>query len=113
MTSKIHRISGVGWVETSRSEILRLGENETQQRRNYALYRRARTECGTYFFTVVTNQRRQIFCQSRNVTLLREAFGRVMKKTFLFMDAFVFTASISIVFGSCPMGIEISPNIGI
>ena len=89
MTSKIHRISGVGWVETSRSEILRLGENETQQRRNYALYRRARTECGTYFFTVVTNQRRQIFCQSRNVTLLREAFGRVMKKTFLFMDAFV------------------------
>jgi putative transposase len=36
-------------------------------------YRRAKTKGGTYFFSVVTHQRRKFLCQPANVSLLREA----------------------------------------
>ena len=42
-------------------------------------YRRAKTPGATYFFTVVTHQRRKILCQPENVDLLRNAFRYVME----------------------------------
>jgi putative transposase len=41
-------------------------------------YRRAQTEGGTYFFTLVTHHRRRFLCKPENVTYLREAFRYVM-----------------------------------
>jgi putative transposase len=43
-------------------------------------YRRAKTRGRTYFFTVVTHQRRKFLCRPANVSLLREAFRVVMTK---------------------------------
>jgi len=40
-------------------------------------YRRARTEGGTYFFTVVTYKRKAMLTHPENVYLLREAFSQV------------------------------------
>jgi putative transposase len=52
-------------------------------------YRRARTEGGTYFFTVVTYKRRKIFNYAANVSLLREVFRRIMKQQPFRSDAAV------------------------
>jgi len=41
-------------------------------------YRRAKTPGATYFFTVVTHNRRQFLCAPENIALLREAFREVM-----------------------------------
>jgi putative transposase len=52
-------------------------------------YRRAQTPGATYFFTVVTYQRQQLFCQPEVVDLLRSAF-RMVKAQFPFaIDAIV------------------------
>jgi putative transposase len=40
-------------------------------------YRRWRLEGATYFFTIVTHERRSIFADSRNVELLRQAIALV------------------------------------
>jgi putative transposase len=41
-------------------------------------YRRAKTAGATYFFTVVTHNRRKFLCLSENIALLRRVFGEVM-----------------------------------
>jgi REP element-mobilizing transposase RayT len=40
-------------------------------------YRRAKVTGGTYFFTVVTHNRRQFLCEPENIDLLRDAFRYV------------------------------------
>ncbi|MFL7793424.1 MAG: transposase [Anaerolineae bacterium] len=52
-------------------------------------YRRAQTEGGTYFFTLVTHHRRRFLCKPENVTYLREAFRYVMVRHPFKIDAFV------------------------
>ena len=52
-------------------------------------YRRARIKGGTYFFTVVTHNRRRFLCQPENVGLLRNAVRHVMQKHPFSIDAFV------------------------
>ena len=41
-------------------------------------YRRAKIEGGTYFFTVVTDRRREFLCFPENILLLRQAVREVM-----------------------------------
>jgi putative transposase len=41
-------------------------------------YRRVRVPGGTYFFTVVTHDRRPFLCETENIDLLRNAFRHVM-----------------------------------
>ena len=43
-------------------------------------YRRADTPGTTYFFTVVTHERKPWFSSARNVAILREAFRHIMAK---------------------------------
>ncbi len=52
-------------------------------------YRRAKIPGSTYFFTLVTHDRRQILCQPENVELLREAFRYVMQQRPFKIDAIV------------------------
>ncbi len=52
-------------------------------------YRRAFTPGGSYFFTLVTEQRRPVFASNDNVSLLREAFRRVRKTRPFDIDAMV------------------------
>ena len=52
-------------------------------------YRRARTKGGTYFFTVVTHQRRKFLCDPENVNLLRLVIKEVMNNHPFTIDAFV------------------------
>jgi putative transposase len=42
-------------------------------------YRRAKIAGGTYFFTVVTHNRRQFLCEPDNISLLRDAFRCIMQ----------------------------------
>lgn len=43
-------------------------------------YRRAKTPGSSYFFTLVTHNRRSILCESANIALLRDSFRRVIQK---------------------------------
>jgi len=52
-------------------------------------YRRAKTKGGTYFFTVVTHDRRKFLCRPASVSLLREAFRNVMAEHHFQIDAVV------------------------
>ena len=52
-------------------------------------YRRALTEGGTYFFTVVTFKRLKILNEIENLTLLRQAFEHVRKNHPFKIDAMV------------------------
>jgi len=52
-------------------------------------YRRSRAKGGTFFFTVVTHNRRKFLCHEANVGLLREAFRSVIDKHPFTIDAFV------------------------
>ena len=52
-------------------------------------YRRAKTPGASYFFTVVTHNRRKILCQPENADLLRNAFRYVMQKHPFKIDAIV------------------------
>jgi len=52
-------------------------------------YRRARAEGGTYFFTVVTQKRREILCSEGNVELIKTAFKEVISTHPFRIDAFV------------------------
>ncbi len=50
-------------------------------------YRRAKIEGATYFFTVVTHNRRRFLTQPENIDLLRESFRYVMAKSPFTIDA--------------------------
>ena len=52
-------------------------------------YRRPRLERGTFFFTVVTHDRRPFLCEPKNITLLRESFCKVMAAHPFTIDAIV------------------------
>ncbi len=52
-------------------------------------YRRSRAKGATFFFTVVTHNRRPILCQECNIALLREAFADVISRHPFTFDAFV------------------------
>ncbi|WP_293113931.1 transposase [Moorena sp. SIO4G3] len=52
-------------------------------------YRRAKTPGATYFFTVVTHNRRQILCELENVDLLRNAFRAIRQQHHFKIDAIV------------------------
>jgi putative transposase len=52
-------------------------------------YRRAYIQGSSYFFTLVTEQRRKLFIDETNVDLLYQAFRHVMKKRPFAIDAIV------------------------
>jgi len=52
-------------------------------------YRRARTSGGTYFFTVVTHNRRRFLCDADSVVLLRSVIKKVMSQHPFVIDAMV------------------------
>jgi len=52
-------------------------------------YRRARTEGGTYFFTVVTYRRRRFLCEEENIKLLRSIFVEIKQGHPFSIDAIV------------------------
>ncbi len=52
-------------------------------------YRRARSPGSSYFFTVVTYNRRPILCEPDNINLLRDSFKRVITKQPFIIDAIV------------------------
>ena len=52
-------------------------------------YRRAKTSGGTFFFTVVTHNRRPFLCIPQNIVLLRQAFRYVMRNHPFKIDAIV------------------------
>ncbi len=67
--------------------------HETQHNHNQhnktMRYRRAKTEGGTYYFTLVTNNRAQFLTKTENISLLRESFKYVMKRHPFKIDAIV------------------------
>ncbi|MCP4161255.1 MAG: transposase, partial [Deltaproteobacteria bacterium] len=52
-------------------------------------YRRSKVEGASYFFTVVTHNRRKILTLPENAELLREAFKKVKIKFPFIIDAFI------------------------
>ena len=52
-------------------------------------YRRAQTQGGTYFFTVVTDKRRSFLCETENIQILRSAFTAIKAKHPFTIDAIV------------------------
>jgi putative transposase len=54
-----------------------------------ANYRRLYRKGGTYFFTVVTQERRPVFSNAKNVQKLRDSFRTVMKKSPFTIEAIV------------------------
>ena len=52
-------------------------------------YRRAKSPASSYFFTLVTHNRRSILCQTENIDLLRDSFRRVKKRHPFTIDAIV------------------------
>ncbi|OKY75639.1 MAG: transposase [Desulfobulbaceae bacterium DB1] len=52
-------------------------------------YRRANIKGGSYFFTVVTHQRRKILCEPENIDLLRAVFRDVLARHPFTIDAMV------------------------
>ncbi|WP_044500940.1 transposase [Nostoc sp. PCC 7107] len=50
-------------------------------------YRRVKVEGGTFFFTVVTHNRREFLCELENIILLRQAFKKVIAQYPLIVDA--------------------------
>ncbi len=43
-------------------------------------YRRAKSPGSSYFFTLVTHNRRPILCEPENIDLLRDSFKRVLEQ---------------------------------
>lgn len=52
-------------------------------------YRRAKIKGATFFFTVVTHDRKRILCGKANVRLIKEAFEYVINQRPFVIDAFV------------------------
>ncbi len=52
-------------------------------------YHRAKIKGGTYFFTIVTHNRRPFLCHPDNVALLRQALRYTMQRHPMEIDAFV------------------------
>lgn len=50
-------------------------------------YRRSQTPNATYFFTVVTDKRRKILCEPKNIDLLRNTFRYGMQNHPFKIDA--------------------------
>jgi putative transposase len=52
-------------------------------------YRRAKSPGSSYFFTLVTHNRRPILCEPENINLLRDSFKRVIQQHPFVIDAIV------------------------
>lgn len=52
-------------------------------------YRRSRAKDATFFFTIITHERKKILCQETNVALIREAFNQVVQHHPFRIRAFV------------------------
>ena len=52
-------------------------------------YRRSQAKGATFFFTIVTHNRKKIFCDEANIALIKEAFQSVINKYPFKIDAFV------------------------
>jgi len=52
-------------------------------------YRRAKSPGSSYFFTLVTHNRRPILCEPENINLLRDSFKRVIQQHPFAIDAIV------------------------
>jgi putative transposase len=52
-------------------------------------YRRSRAKGASFFFTVVTHDRRRFLCEESNVTLLQDSFRYVIDRHPFSVDAFV------------------------
>ncbi|EAZ91247.1 REP-associated tyrosine transposase [Crocosphaera chwakensis] len=52
-------------------------------------YRRAKQPGSSYFFTLVTHNRRSFLCEAENIVLLRDSFRRVIEKHPFIIDAIV------------------------
>jgi putative transposase len=52
-------------------------------------YRRAKIEGGTFFFTVVTHNRRKFLCDAENISLLRMIFREVIEQYPFVIEAMV------------------------
>ena len=73
----------VGWVEE---------RNPTNHHNNYykpMKYKRLKVPGSTYFFTLVTHNRKPILCEPENIILLRSSFKRTMEKHPFTIDAIV------------------------
>jgi putative transposase len=75
-------------------------------------YRRAYVPGGSYFFTVVTEQRRRLFADVSNVMLLRQAIRTVMRNRPFTIDAIVVYRIISIASGHYPLEMQTSQPAG-
>ena len=72
-------------------------------------YRRAFIPGGSYFFTLVTENRRSIFAARANVDVLRDAFRAVKAKRPFSLDAIVVMPDAS---GRCRLMMPISQHAG-
>jgi putative transposase len=52
-------------------------------------YRRAKSLGSSYFFTLVTHDRRCFLCESENIDLLRDSFKKVKQQHPFIIDAIV------------------------
>lgn len=52
-------------------------------------YRRSRAKGATFFFTVITHERKKILCQETNVALIKKAFNQVVQHHPFRIRAFV------------------------
>jgi putative transposase len=50
-------------------------------------YRRAKIEGGTFFFTIVTHNRRAFLCEPENILLLRQGFKEIIREYPFIIDA--------------------------
>jgi putative transposase len=64
-------------------------QNPPKEKIKNMQYRRLKVEGGTYFFTVVTHDRRKILTEPDNISLLRNAFRDVMQQHPFKIDAIV------------------------
>lgn len=58
-------------------------------------YRRVRVEGGTYFFTVVTHERKPVFSSEQAVVLLQEAIAKIQTRRPFEIDAQVMLPSVA------------------
>ena len=52
-------------------------------------YRRAKSPGSSYFFTLVTHNRRPILCEAENIQILRDSFHKVKQNHTFTIDAIV------------------------
>ena len=75
-------------------------------------YRRARVSGGTFFFTLVTENRRPLFRHAQTVALLMECLDKIRKRHPFQLDGYVVLPDHLHSFGRCPMATQIFRRVG-